>query len=173
MERVIQLISLYDMVERLLAKGAIVSTYGCEGDFDDWDGDVLSDFMEYIYTYYSETQMDDWLEAFYQVLCWQFQSMHEGVYTYYENFYGTSSYPEIVRSAGYLQQKAYFEIYEQFHRGIAECEQYEYPDEMMDVAKEIDEWINRHTKEVWDFCVDVLMKHKQEWLEKVERANER
>lgn len=81
MERVIQLISLYDMVERLLAKGAIVSTYGCEGDFDDWDGDVLSDFMEYIYTYYSETQMDDWLEAFYQVLCWQFQSMHEGVFT--------------------------------------------------------------------------------------------
>ncbi len=39
------------------------------------------------------------------------------------------------------------------------------------LIKEIDEWINRHTKEVWDFCVDVLMKHEQEWLEKLEPAN--
>lgn len=29
-----------------IQKEGIVSTYGREGAFDDWDGDVLSDFME-------------------------------------------------------------------------------------------------------------------------------
>ena len=166
MERVTQLVSLYDMVERLQAKGRIANTYGgCEDDWMDPDGDVLSEFMEYIFTYYADTKMDDWLEAFSQILGWQYQSMHEGVETYYENFYGVSSYPEIVRTAEYLQQNGYLDIYEQFHRGIAECEQYEYPEEMKAVAKEIDVWIDHHTKEVWDFCVDVLAKHKKEWIE--------
>ena len=74
--------------------------------------------------------------------------MHEGVETYYENFYGTSPYSEIVRTARYLQQNGYPGIYEQFHRGIAECEQYEYPAEMKAITKEIDERINWHTGEV-------------------------
>jgi len=42
------------------------------------------------------------------------------------------------------------------YRSSTECEQYEYPEEIKAAVWEIDGWINRHTKEVWDFCVDVL-----------------
>ena len=91
---------------------------------------------------------------------------HYTILLNYENFYNTSAYPEIERTAEYLQQNGYLEIYEQFHRGIVKCEQYEYPEEMKEVAREIDVWINWHTKEVWDFCVDVLTKHKEDWPEK-------
>lgn len=176
MERVTQLNSLYDMVERLQEKGKIANAFGsCETnfnnrsgnlvvDYDDPDGTVLTDFMEYIYTYYSEAKMVDWMETFYQILSWQFQSMHEGVVTYYENFYGYSEYSVIVRTAEFLQENGYQEIYEQYHRGVVECDQYEYPTEMKSVVEEMDLWINEHTKEVWDFCVDILAKHKEDWL---------
>ena len=154
---------MYEKIDRLKEKEVIVNTYGgCEGDFDNPDGDVLNEFMEHMKSYYLN-ERTDWMEAFYQILCWQFQSCHEGVKTYYENFYGCSEYLDMVETADYLQQNGYTEIYEQYKRGIVECERYEYPCEMLEVAKEIDKWINWHTKEVWDFCVDVLTKHRKEW----------
>lgn len=155
---------LYEMVGRLKENGNIVNTYGgCEGDLDNPDGDVLSEFMEYIFTYHSPSDRPGWMTAFYQILCWQFQSCHEGVATYYENFYGESEYSAIVKTADYLQKNGYLEIYEQYSRGIVECKGYEYPKEMEEVAAKIDTWINWHTKEVWEFCVDILEKHKDEW----------
>ena len=88
-----QLKELYEMLERLNAKGLVANAWGgCEDDFSDPDGSVLSDFMEY-----------------------------EG----FKN--------EIVNAS----------------------------------ANELDIWINWHTKEVWDFSVDILLKHRDEWRWKV------
>lgn len=155
---------LYEKLERLWMEGKIVSTYGgCEDDFTNPDGDVLAEFMEHIYTYYTDVEMEDWMEALIQVLCWQYQSMHEGVRTYYENFYDTSTYPEILRTAEYLKKNGYSEIYDSFSKAIVECRQYEYPEDMLDAAKETDKWINSHTKEVWDFCTKILKENKDRW----------
>ena len=163
-KRLSQLKVLYDMMERLKRKGKIASTYGCEDDFADEDGSVLSDFMEYICQYYEMLDMVEWLEAFYQVLCWQFQSMHEGVTTYYENFYGVSEYMSILKTSEFMQKNEYLDIYVQYSKGIVLCEnECEYPENVKMVAQEIDDWINWHTREVWEFCVDILEKHRDEW----------
>ena len=165
-KRLNQLNELYGMLERLNAKGRVANVWGgCEDDFTDPDGSVLIDFLEYVCEHYEHLDVTDWMEAFYQVLSWQYQSMHEGVTTYYENFYGGSEYPIIIQTAAFLQQNGYMSVYEQYNNGIVFCdEEYEHaPKEKIDAAKELDTWINWHTKEVWDFCVDILLKHRNEW----------
>ncbi len=163
-KRLHQLNALYEMLERLHAKGWVANAWGgCEDDFSDPDGSVLSDFMEYVSVYYKHLDVTDWMESFYQVLCWQYQSMHEGVTTYYENFYGGSEYPLIVQTAAFLQRNGYMDIYKQYNKGIVFCKEYEHPQNEKVNANELDTWINWHTKEVWDFCVDILLKHRDEW----------
>lgn len=43
------------------------------------------------------------------------------------------------------------------------CEEYEHFKKEKVNANKIDTWINWHTKEVWDFSVDILLKHRDEW----------
>lgn len=177
--RVHQLDEIYGMIDRLVEKGKEANVWGgCEDDFSDNDGSVLSDLLEYIAEYYEDLDVVDWIETLYQILLWQYQSMHEGVNTYYTNFYGGSEYPVIIQTAKFLQENGYMTVYEQYNKGIVICEQSDNLNEkeLMDkdladrdlndkdlVAKDIDAWINWHTKEVWEFCVDMLSKHKEEW----------
>ena len=162
-KRLDELSVLYEMLERMVEKGCIVNVWGgCEDNFSDPDGSVLSDFMEYIGLYYESLNVTDCIEAVYQILCWQYQSMHEGVITYYENFYGGSEYQTIVETAKFLKKNDYFTIYQQYNKGIVLCKEHEYTKEEINV-KELDAWINWHTKEVWDFCATILLKYKNEW----------
>ena len=85
-----QLFELYQKLERLIAAGEVASAYGGAQNIDNPDGDVLSEFVEFIDEFYPDNRVD-WLEAFYQVFAWQFQSCHEGACTYYRNFYGLSA----------------------------------------------------------------------------------
>ena len=43
-----QLFELYQKLERLIAAGEIASAYGGAQNIDDPDGDVLSEFIEFI-----------------------------------------------------------------------------------------------------------------------------
>lgn len=73
----IQLSELYQKLERLVAAGEVASAYGGAQDIDNPDGDVLSEFVEFIDEFYPDNRLE-WLEAFYQVFAWQFQSCHQG-----------------------------------------------------------------------------------------------
>ena len=44
----VQLSELYQKLERLVAAGEVVSAYGGTQDIDNPDGDVLSEFIEFI-----------------------------------------------------------------------------------------------------------------------------
>lgn len=155
---------LYQALERLRDKGEIVNAYGGpETDPDDPDGDVLDELAEYIAGQYPG-EKPIWLEAFFQVFNWQFQSMHEGVSTYYSNFYGNSDYRLMAETADFLSDNGYTTVAEQYKAGIAHCRRYEYPAEKTETAARIDRWINWNTKPVWDFYVDVLETHKNEML---------
>lgn len=70
-----QLCALYQKLDRLIAAGEVASAYGGAQNIDDPDGDVLSEFIEFIDEFYPDNRVD-WLEAFYQVFAWQFQSCH-------------------------------------------------------------------------------------------------
>ena len=58
---------IYAMVDRLKEKGKVANVWGgCEDDFTDPDGSVLSDLLEYIGENYEDLNVTDWIEAIYQ-----------------------------------------------------------------------------------------------------------
>ena len=97
-----QLFELYQKLERLIAAGEVASAYGGAQNIDNPDGDVLSVFVEFIDEFYPDNRVD-WLEAFYQVFAWQFQSCHEGVCTYYSNFYDLSEDQTVKKTSDFLK----------------------------------------------------------------------
>lgn len=158
-----ELQKLYGKIRHLKATGKTVNTYsGCEEDWEEADGDVLSDFMEYIYVHHPQDR-PDWLEAFYQVFSWQFTSFHEGVTVYYENFYGESDLETVLQVSQFLQKNGYAGIANSYQKGIALCSQANQYIDQTSLIKEIDNWLCEHTKDVWDFCVDILEKNEARW----------
>lgn len=148
-----QLSELYQKLDRLIATGEVANAYGGTQDFDDPDGDVLSEFIEFIDEFYSDNR-PEWLEAFYQVFTWQFQSCHEGVATYYNNSNGLSDDQTIKKTANYLQHMKYAKLSQMYSMGM-DATQSEY--------MQIDAWVNDNFELVWDFYVDILGNHKLNW----------
>ena len=146
----VQLSELYQKLERLVAAGEVASAYGGAQDIDNPDSDVLSEFIEFIDEFYPDNRTE-WLEKFYQVFAWQFQSCHEGVCTYYSNFYNLSEHQAIEKTSVFLKNTRYAELSQTYSMGL-NAVQSEY-------AK-IDKWINSNLELVWEFYVDILEGHK-------------
>ncbi len=149
-----ELAQLYESIDRLKEKGVVVNAYGGSGNPYDPDDAVLGEFMEYIYVSHPKDR-PDWLEAFYQVLNWQYQAFYEGVATFYEDSYGLSPYGLQVKTVDFLEKQGYPEIAELFRKGMTPKNQ--------GVYQEIYTWIGERQDEVWRFCLDILEKHRTDW----------
>ncbi len=150
---------LYSGLRRIQNRGETGNAYGGCGTVDE-DRDVLGDFFDYVVEKY-EDSMPPWAEAFMQVFSWQFQTLHEGAETYYSNEYGDSDYVTITRVTAFLRENGYDEIAESYGLAAADCEQYQYPEDKIDLLP--DDWIETHEQVVWDFYVDILEKHKEDF----------
>ena len=53
-----------------------------------------------------------------------------------------------------------FQIAEPYGLAAADCEQYQYPEDKIDLLP--DDWIETHEQVIWDFYVDILEKHKED-----------
>ena len=148
-----QLFELYQKLERLAAAGEVVSAYGGAQNTEDPDGDVLSEFIEFIDEFYPDSRAV-WLEAFYQVFAWQFQSCHEGVFTYYDNLYNLSEQHVIQGTADFLKTTKYIKLSQMYSMAM-DAGQSEYA--------QIDKWINGNLGLVWEFYADILESHKGCW----------
>lgn len=153
---------LYQGLNRLRDNSEIGNAYeGCGTDFENPDSSVLADFFWYITQKYKNS-IPLWAEAFIQIYNWQFQTMHECVKNYYENLYGDSEYKTIIKIAGYLQENGYCEIAEPYIAAAVDCEDCNYPKEMIHLLP--DNWIHDNEEIIWDFYVDILEKHKSDLL---------
>ena len=112
-----QLFELYQKLERLIAAGEVASAYGGAQNIDDPDGDVLSEFVEFIDEFYPDNRVD-WLEAFYQVFAWQFQSCHEGACTYYSNFYDLSEDQTVKKTSDFLKGTKHTDLSRTYSMGL-------------------------------------------------------
>ena len=90
-----------------------------------------------------------------------FRPCTRGAETYYSNEYGDSDYVTITRVAAFLRENGYDEIAEPYGLAAADCEQYQYPEDKIDLLP--DDWIETHEQVVWDFYVDILEKHKEDF----------
>lgn len=151
---------LYEGLMRIQDRGEIGNAYGGCGTVEE-DFDVLVDFFDYIMEKY-EDSMPPWAEAFIQIFSWQFQTIHEGGETYYENFYGDSDYKTIIKVADYLRENGYNEILKPYAAAAVDCERYKYPKDKAYLLP--DDWIDNNEETVWNFYVDILKKHKEELM---------
>ena len=156
-----EIANLYQSLDRLRESEIIANAF--TSDYDHPDAAVLTEFAEFFYEHY-QNQMPPWMETFYQIYCWQFQSFHEGVGTYYENFYGDSDYKAIMPTVRYLEQNQYIEVAEKYKLGAAKCERYQYPEGKRPLLVTIDKWLNWNTEIVFNFYVDILEKNRAELL---------
>lgn len=151
---------LYQGLRRIQDRGEIGTAYtGCGTVVSDLD--VLDGFYEYILDKY-EDSMPDWAETFMQIYSWQFQSMHEMSQVYYENFYGDSEYPVIIRVADFLRKNGYHEIAEPYAAAAVDCERCQYPADKAYLLP--DDWIDNNGETIWNFYVDILEKHRGELM---------
>ena len=66
---------------------------------DAWGGELLSEFDDLLQCelYPDEKNEPEWVFMFIQLYFWQFASYHEGVHTYYSNFYQVDTENSIQR----------------------------------------------------------------------------
>lgn len=159
-ERKIDIEAWYQELKCALDNNKVMTAYGGN---DERNGEVLMDFYECIYEIYEE-DLPSWAHTYIQVYSWQFQAFHEGVQTYYENFYEDNDYVSIMKAANYLRGSGYREIYEVFVSAAVDCEQYNYPKEKSDLLCKVQQWIEEHIETVWYFYTDILEKNKTELL---------
>lgn len=151
---------LYGGLRRLQDRGETGNAYGGCGTVES-EFDVLDDFYECILKKY-EDFMPPWAEAFTQVYSWQFQTIHEGAKTYYENFYGGSDYETILRVSDYLRKNEYNELAKLYASAAIDCKGDKYPEDKAYLLPDIRS--DNYIETVWNFYVDILEKHKKELL---------
>ena len=151
---------LYAMLGQIIADG---------GEEDAWGGEVLLEFyslfMEDLYPVQSESP--EWVFMFGQLYNWQFMSFHEGVGTFYTNFYGSDVENGIQRMSDCLYRHGYQEISKWYDYGMFDYSLYpdlDYPVEYCNRMAEIDTWIGEHTSAVWQVYLELLLEHKEEVL---------
>lgn len=148
---------LWTRLEKVKNDGIVLNAYG------DDDG-ILSDLYDFFCENFEEFDTE-WVSTYMQIVSWEFQSYHEGVDTYYTNLYGNSDYDTILKTANYLMGCGYDEISKWYSLGIHDYRNYKngiYPDEWIAEIEKIDKWIDSNEEMIFNFMVDLLLKHKDE-----------
>jgi len=164
-----ELTALYARLTELKELDEEGNVYGGSASIDaDWY--VLDDFFEQLPKLYKE--VPDWVNAYYQVYMWEFQAFYEGLSGYYANFYKSTDYDSIQKTARYLSENGYEAIaecynYVMFDAGkFPESEKWppEWPDEIYEKVIHAESWIENHQIEIRDFFFDVLFRHQDELM---------
>ncbi|MDE7417670.1 MAG: hypothetical protein K2N44_15435 [Lachnospiraceae bacterium] len=168
---------LYAELERMAEAGEVA---------DAWGDETLLEFYDLMVRELYPIQKDapEWVFMFEQIYNWQFQSCHEGVYTFYGNLYEVDTDDGIRRLSDCLYRHGYMETAKWYDYGIFDHNLYPefgYPAEYGLKMGEIDQWIGENTETIWHIYLDLLQGHKKDLLEaaanwepecKVEEENE-
>lgn len=82
------------------------------------------------------------------------RTCHEGVCTYYSNFYDLSEEQTVKKTSDFLKGIKHTDLSRTYSMGL-DTGQSEYA--------QIDKWINSNLELVWEFYVDILETHKGCW----------
>lgn len=137
---------------------------------DAWGGELLSEFDDLLQCelYPDEKDEPEWVFMFIQLYFWQFASYHEGVHTYYSNFYQVDTENSIQRLSDCLYQYGFMEVAKWYDYGILNYHLYpefDYPAENGLRMGETDEWIQDNPEVIWQVYLKLLQQHKEEVLE--------
>jgi hypothetical protein len=144
---------LFQRLEKLPKRTSRITAYGSDVDID---GEVLMDFYELFCENCKDCKSDikDYENAFIQLYSWQFQCFHEGITTYYENFYGGNEKEAIASAVNLLEREGYKELAKQLNSGLDNSE-----DE--NVFENIEKWIEDNNEVIYAAYIGLLLKNKE------------
>lgn len=103
-----------------------------------------------------------WVTAFLTVSSWFGTSGRSGVWTFYE-----AKDPKEVRAAAcYVRKQGDRELADVLEKGLHDYQDpryakgWDYPKEWLEEAAEIDDWIEAHRDDLWEWEYRILMAHK-------------
>ncbi len=83
-----------------------ITAYGCPEEYEGID--ALGDFFEAICEDENFKLLnDDFANSFFQLYSIDFQSKHEGICTFYENFYGSNKKDDVLRACKWLDRNGF------------------------------------------------------------------
>jgi hypothetical protein len=153
--------NLYERIQKLKKSGVILNVWGDGFDTPEHEG-ILGDIIEFLL----ETKANSIeAETFIQIYSWEYESIHEGITTYYSNFYENSPYKKILETADILKQWGHNELCEIYLKGAEDYKSglldKEYPPEWLVVHKEIDQWIQDNLEIIFHCMIDILDRMKE------------
>ena len=101
----------------------------------------------------------NYVTAFLTISSWFGTSERDGVWTFYE----ATDNQAINTTLTYLSDNGYAELKEIFEKGIHDYsnekyqEDYDYPEEWIDESEEIDDWIEEHRIDIWEWERKILL----------------
>lgn len=123
--------------------------------------EIEADFFMELYRDFSETRLP-WMTAFLTISAWFGTSMRSGVWTFYE----AGDIKEMEMTVSYLRTDGKQELADIFEKGIHDyqnpeyAKNYDYPEEWLEGAAEIDDWIAEHEDYLWKWEYDILIMNK-------------
>ncbi|MDS0525167.1 hypothetical protein NNC19_05690 [Clostridium sp. SHJSY1] len=164
-----ELQEFHKRIEEVKVLGIVLNSYTTSIDVE--DNDILFDLYEFFCEHLEEIQ-NQCISVYIQIYSWQFQSYHEGVSTYYTNFYGNSDYDTIQKTDDYLKKSTYSELSKWYSLGVHDYSNYinkKYPNGWVNETKIIDEWIQYNEKIIFEFmlhlCLNIFSLLREEKLD--------
>lgn len=129
--------------------------------------EIESDFFMKLYYDFSEKQLP-WITAFLTISTWFGTSMRSGVWTFYEvgNIQEMKTTIQYLRIGGDNELADIFEMGMHDYQNPQYAKNYDYPEEWLEEADEIDEWISEHEDWLWKWEYDILIMNRDSILDR-------
>lgn len=127
--------------------------------------EIETDFFTKLYYDFSEKQLP-WITSFLTISTWFGASMRSGVWTFYE----VGNVHEMEITARYLRVSGDNELADIFEKGIHDYQNpkyapdCDYPEEWLEEADEIDDWISKHEDDLWKWKYNILIMNRDSIL---------
>lgn len=127
--------------------------------------EIEADFFMKLYHDFSENRLP-WVTAFLTISTWFGTSMRSGVWTFYE----VGNIQEMKATTQYLRISGDNELANIFEKGMHDyqnpkyAKNCDYPEEWLEEADEIDEWISKHEDWLWKWKYDILVMNRDSIL---------
>lgn len=127
--------------------------------------EIETDFFTKLYDDFSEKQLP-WITSFLIISTWFGTSMRSGVWTFYE----VGNVHEMEITVRYLRVSGDNELADIFEKGIHDYQNpkyvpdCDYPEEWLEEADEIDDWISKHEDDLWKWKYNILIMNRDSIL---------
>ena len=119
------------------------------------DDNVLGNFEDAIYgDEYLKSLQDDIVNAYHQLYSIDFQTYHEGIYTFYENFYEDNAKEDVLRACSWLKQNGHEQMAEIIEAGYKGKEE----------QKTAADWMNDHMEEIYATYRSLMFMFEEKYL---------